>query len=93
MAEAAEAIGLVVAPEVTVPLIVVGVAVDAYLAYRLYQASRAKKAEAEAQYQSDLAVCRQLQDPGARSRCYESALNRKNRFLDGWNPLPPLITW
>jgi RHS repeat-associated protein len=49
--------------------------------------------ECEAQYQSDLNVCRKLADPAARSRCYESALNRKNRCEQGWNPLPPLITW
>src|SRR5579875_817374 len=57
------------------------------VAYQLYLLH-----ECEAQYQRDLKG-RRLSDPGARSRCYESALNRKNRCEQGWNPLPPLITW
>jgi hypothetical protein len=64
----------------------------------VYESSKTKKERenaqaAKAQYDNDIAVCRGLSDPGARSRCYESALNRKNRREQGWDPLPPLITW
>ncbi len=52
-----------------------------------------REVECEGQSQSDLRTCRKLANPAARSRCYESATNRKNRCLDGWDPLPPLITW
>jgi hypothetical protein len=52
-----------------------------------------KEAECEAQYEEDLNTCRGLASKAARARCYESAANRKQRCLQGWNPLPPLITW
>jgi len=45
------------------------------------------------QYENDLQTCRRLADPGARSRCFESALNRKNACEQEREPLPPLITW
>jgi RHS repeat-associated protein len=53
------------------------------------------KAEPDCNKQNeiDLAICRSLPRPGARSRCYESALNRLIRCEQGWDPLPPLITW
>jgi hypothetical protein len=49
--------------------------------------------ECDAQYDSDMDNCRTLMSAPARSRCYESALNRKIRCEQGWDPLPPLITW
>ena len=48
--------------------------------------------EAKRQYEQDLATCRQLQSPAARSRCYASAENR--RFaINHSKPVPPLIVW
>jgi len=46
----------------------------------------------ELQYENDLKICRSLSDPGARSRCYASAMERKNA-CDLEKPLPPLVTW
>ena len=46
----------------------------------------------ENQYQSDLKVCRSLSMPAARSRCFESAENRRWACLNR-RPEPPLITW
>jgi hypothetical protein len=43
-------------------------------------------------YQNDLKTCRSLKNPDARSRCYASAMERKNA-CDLKNPLPPLVTW
>ncbi len=76
-----EGAGVLLCPECDVVVIRMVVAYQLYLLH-----------ECEAQYQRDLKG-RRLSDPGARSRCYESALNRKNRCEQGWNPLPPLITW
>jgi RHS repeat-associated protein len=55
-------------------------------------ASKLKERLCESHYQMDLATCRELPDPAARSRCYESALARKNACLKG-QPLPPLQGW
>src|SRR5579875_411612 len=81
-------LGVALCPECDI-LVGAGIAAyELYWAYQIYEQSKC-----EAQYQSDLKVCGGLSNPAARSRCYESALNRKNRCEQGWNPLPPLITW
>jgi hypothetical protein len=54
--------------------------------------SNMDKLACERQYQNDLNTCRGLKDPGARSRCYASAMERKNA-CDLKKPLPPLVTW
>src|SRR3989442_872619 len=75
-----------VAAVAVVPLVLVQTGADPWRQMR-----RTKRSNS--QYEADLVVCRNLKAPGARARCYESALNRKNRCLDGWDPLPPLIKW
>jgi len=52
-----------------------------------------RKQKCDEQYNNDIAICRTLPDSGARSRCYNSAINQKGRCEQGWDPLPPLITW
>ncbi|MFC1770112.1 hypothetical protein ACFLZI_03560, partial [Nitrospirota bacterium] len=46
----------------------------------------------EIQYNVEIAICRGLDSPSVRSRCYESAMARKIACEDG-KPLPPLVTW
>jgi RHS repeat-associated protein len=46
----------------------------------------------EQQAQNDEAVCRSLDDPDARARCYESA-NARFGACNSGKELPPLITW
>jgi hypothetical protein len=48
--------------------------------------------ETEQANEEDLEICRSLSDPGARSRCYQSALARDVARKNG-RPVPPLVTW
>jgi len=52
----------------------------------------ADEKDCEKQTQADEAVCRSLQDPAARSRCWQSA-NERFGACSANKPLPPLITW
>ncbi len=56
--------------------------------------SAAQRREAiEKIYKNEIKECRGLASPAARSRCYESALNRKIAREQGKGVLPPLIKW
>jgi RHS repeat-associated protein len=48
--------------------------------------------DCEKQAQSDEAICRSLQRPDVRARCWESA-NARYGACKAKKPLPPLITW
>jgi hypothetical protein len=43
-------------------------------------------------YENDLSICRKLGKADVRSRCYQSAMERKIA-CETDKPLPPLVTW
>ena len=53
----------------------------------------AETPDTEEEYAEDIRRCNSLSDPGARSRCFESANARDYARRWGKQHLPPLITW